>query len=62
MKHVVNESQVAHLWANRVQSDARNQYDTFYFKGNTIFSYGSHFPIATLIGKNEVIQRQNIYI
>jgi len=40
----VNE--IAHLWANKRQDNARNSSQTFYFNGNTIYSYGSHFPIA----------------
>lgn len=48
MKHVVKESEVAHLWANQLQSDARNAHGNFYFNGETIFSYGSHFPIARI--------------
>jgi hypothetical protein len=46
MKHVVKKSEVAHLWANKVQSDARNAGGNFYFDNETIYSYGSHFPIA----------------
>ena len=37
---------VAHLWANRTQDYARNPGHNFYFSGETIYSYGSHFPIA----------------
>jgi hypothetical protein len=37
---------VAHLWANQTQDSARNPCHNFYFHGDTIFSYGSHFPIA----------------
>lgn len=48
MKKVVNESQVAHLWANQVQDEARNPRKTFYFEYNTIYSYGGHFPIAVI--------------
>lgn len=47
MKTVFSDiSQVAHLWANQLQSDAKNSGHNFYFSGNTIYSYGSHFPIA----------------
>lgn len=48
MKKVVSESQVAHLWANQVQDEARNPHKTFYFDNRTIYSYGRHFPIATI--------------
>ena len=37
---------VAHLWANQTQDSARNPCHNFYFHGDTIYSYGSHFPIA----------------
>lgn len=39
-------SEIAHIWANKVQSNARNSSDNFYFKNETIYSYGDHFPIA----------------
>lgn len=46
MKKVFTDiSQVAHLWANQLQDEARNS-GNFYFNGKTIYSYGSHFPIA----------------
>lgn len=48
MKKVVSESEVAHLWANQVQDEARKSNNSFYFNGRTIYSYGSHFPIAVL--------------
>ena len=37
---------VAHLWAHRSQDYARNPGHNFYFHGDTIYSYGSHFPVA----------------
>lgn len=45
IKHVVPTEEVAHLWMHKAQSDARNG-SNFYFEGDTIYSYGSHFPIA----------------
>lgn len=47
MKKVFSNSEIPHLWAHQQQDEARNANGTFYFKGATIFSYGSHFPIAT---------------
>jgi len=38
-------STVAHMWANKSQSEATNG-SNFYFDGDTIYSYGNHFPIA----------------
>lgn len=47
MRHVFTDiSQVAHLWANQQQDSAKNSGHNFYFSGKTIYSYGSHFPIA----------------
>lgn len=52
MKKVFNDiSQVAHLWANQLQDEARNS-GNFYFNGSTIYSYGGHFPIAKHIELN----------
>ncbi len=52
VKEVVDGSQVAHLWAHQAQATARepgkccgNQ-SRFFFEGDTIYSYGRHFPIA----------------
>jgi hypothetical protein len=52
MKKVFTDiSQVAHLWANQLQEEARNS-GNFYFNGSTIYSYGGHFPIAKHIEKD----------
>lgn len=46
MKTVFTDiSTIAHMWANQTQDSARNS-GNFYYNGNTIYSYGSHFPIA----------------
>jgi hypothetical protein len=47
MKKVVHGREVAHLWAHQTQADARsNGRGNIFFTGDTIYSYGSHFPIA----------------
>ncbi|HEX7846606.1 MAG TPA: hypothetical protein VF476_12465 [Chitinophagaceae bacterium] len=46
MKRVVDKHTVAHLWANRSQSDARTASGNFYFENDHIWSYGSHFLIG----------------
>lgn len=46
MRKVVSPQEVTHLWVHRRQDEARNSGDTLYFKGDTIYSYGPHFPIA----------------
>jgi len=48
--HPVN--MVAHLWAHATQKRARNSQRNFYFEGDTIYSYGAHFPIARRVTRN----------
>lgn len=45
-KQVYPSAMVAHLWANKSQGSARTASKNMYFEGDTIYSYGSHFPIA----------------
>lgn len=45
-REVYPTNEIAHLWAHKTQSAARNPGKNFYFEGDTIYSYGSHFPIA----------------
>ena len=45
-KHVFETGEIPHLWAHRTQDEARNRQGNLYFTGETIYSYGSHFPIA----------------
>ena len=45
-KHVFDTGEIPHLWAHRTQDDARNRQGNLHFTGDTIYSYGSHFPIA----------------
>ena len=49
MRKVFQNHEVAHVWASRSQDQGRNSTESFYFVGDTIYSYGSHFPIATLV-------------
>lgn len=46
VKRVVSSGQVPHLWFHKAQDSARNSNHSLYFEGDTIFSWGSHFPIA----------------
>ena len=46
MRQVHTNDMVAHLWANQSQQCARSNNGNFYFEDDTIYSYGSHFPIA----------------
>lgn len=54
MKQVFNTNEVAHIWAAQSQDKGRNPGGNFYFEGATMFSYGGHFPIATIEG-NDVL-------
>lgn len=49
-KHVYANDELAHAWFHEYATlgHGRNAGDSFYFKGATIFSYGSHFPIARI--------------
>lgn len=57
MKTVFTDiSEIAHLWASEAQTNARNAGSgNFYFNGLTIYSYGSHFPIAQIWDKDHNI-------
>lgn len=44
----MNNSQVCHLWANQARETGKGS--NLFFEGETIFSYGRHFPIATFTG------------
>lgn len=48
-RYVWDTDMVAHIWANQSQGQARNKYNNFYFIGPTIYSYGPHFPIASIV-------------
>lgn len=46
-RHVVSPDMVAHLWANQSQDSARNgRRNNFFFRGPTIYSYRTNWPIA----------------
>lgn len=57
MKTKVTTNELAHLWANKVQSHASA--GSFYFDYDSIYSYGGHFCIAKHItndkGENAVL-------
>lgn len=40
----MDNSQVAHIWAQRLGGSKKGSH--FYFEGDTIFSYGAHYPAA----------------
>lgn len=52
MKKSFNTSELPHIWAAQKQSEGNA--GSFYFRDATIYSYGSHFPIATIVD-NDVL-------
>ena len=51
MRTVMKSSEVAHVWANRGQTEAKTASRNFYIgradtDGDTVYSYGSHFPVG----------------
>jgi hypothetical protein len=49
---LANHSEVAHYWANRVQPEGRA--GNMFFEGEDIYSYGTHFKIASFV-KHDVV-------
>jgi len=43
----MNNSQVAHIWANQSKTIAKGS--NFFFNHKSIFSYGHHFEVARLV-------------
>ncbi len=66
MKTVFTDiSKIAHIWANKLQSNARTSSSNFYFENDVIYSYGRHFPIAKHIvnanGENGILFTERSY-
>lgn len=51
MKNVFSNSELPHIWAAQNQQSGRTSNGSFYFDDATIYSYGRHFPIATIKGE-----------
>lgn len=50
MKQVFSNNEVPHIWAQQTQDSGRGS--NIFFEGATIYSYGKHFPIATIKGND----------
>lgn len=50
MKTVFSNREVPHIWAQQTQPTGRGS--NIFFEGATIYSYGHHFPIATIKGND----------
>ena len=55
MKTVFNNSMTAHVWFSQSQDYGNNSNSSLYFSGSTIFSYGSHYPLATIYKDQKVV-------
>lgn len=49
MKTVFTTDQCAHVWAAQSQKEGRNTGRSLWFDGPTIYSYGTHYPLATFV-------------
>lgn len=51
-----NQAEVAHVWAQRTHPEGRAGSNAhLFFEGDTIYSYGHHFPIAKWLDENTVL-------
>ena len=59
MRKVVQTSEVFHLFANKIQSEARNQTSNVYFNSYNdnfkLYSYGAHYLLASFIDNNTIL-------
>lgn len=60
MKRYTN-GMVAHVWAQQTEDSGSNSNESFYFIKDTIYSYGSHFPIAKFIQKSVILFNSDKY-
>jgi hypothetical protein len=60
MKQTFSNQELPHVWAQQSQNYGKNPGGSFYFRGATIYSYGNHFPIAT-IEENTVLFTKSSY-
>ncbi len=58
---VFDNRQCAHVWAQQNQPSGRGAKGSIYFEGRTIYSYGSHFPMATFLSHAVVLINSDSY-
>lgn len=61
MRKVVSPQDVAHLFANQLQEEARTPTGNLYFYGQKIYSYGSHFCIARFVDDRTLLFTERSY-
>ena len=50
-----NSRDLAGVWASQSEEDGQNGGNTFFFKGESIYSYGYHFKIARLVPVDNLV-------
>lgn len=55
MQTVFTNSECAHIWSTQSQDHGTTSNGNLYFNNDTIYSYGSHFPIARFIDSDTVL-------
>jgi hypothetical protein len=48
MKKVFTNSELCHVWASQAQEVGQNANSSMFFEGDTIYSYGYHYPAAKM--------------
>jgi hypothetical protein len=61
MKKVHTPENVAHLFANQLQDEAKTQTGNLFFHHNMIFSYGEHFCIARHVSEKTLLFTERSY-
>jgi hypothetical protein len=54
-------SDVAHAWAHQIGTSAYTSNRNMFFEGDTVYSYGRHFPIAKHVGRGTVLFTEDAY-
>lgn len=54
-KTVFDTDQAIHVWAQQTQAYGRNAKASVFFEGPTIYSYGTHFPMASFAAPGVVL-------
>lgn len=49
VRHVWPADELVHIWAHQRGEDGRNPQGNIFFEGLVLYSYGSHFPVGSLI-------------
>lgn len=61
MKTVFNNHECMHIFAQQTHDQGRTNNGNVFFTGDTIYSYGHHFPMAHFIDNNTVLVNNDSY-